>query len=62
MGGFVRIYEPPKHNTCYTSVWSSKLYKITFMNDNVFIIDDYYKRQVVQRNGLLKINGAEGKY
>ena len=34
---------------------------ITFMNENGYLIDDYYKRKVVQRIELLKIDGAEGK-
>ena len=55
------IYEPPKHKKGYESVWGSKVYKITFMNENGYIINDYYKRKVVQRNELLKIEGAEGK-
>ena len=60
-GSFVRIFEPPKHKNGYTSVWSSKVYKITFMNGNGYLIDDYYKRKVFQRNELLKVEGAEGK-
>ena len=61
MGSFVRIYEPPKHKKCYTSVWSSEVYKITFMNDNGYRIDDFSKRKVFQRNELLKIQGNEDK-
>ena len=61
MGSFVRIYEPPKHKKGYTSVWSSKVYNITFMNDNGYIIDDYSKKNVFQRNELLKIQGNEDK-
>ena len=61
VGSFVSIYEPPKHKKGYTSVWSSKVYKITFMNENEYIIDDYSKRTAFQRNELLKIEGAEGK-
>ena len=61
VGSFVRIYEPPKHKKGYKSIWSSKVYKITFMNENGYLIYDYYKRKVFQRNELLKIEGAEGK-
>ena len=61
MGSFVRIYEPPKHKTSYKSVWSSRVYKITFMNEKGYIIDDYSKRKVFQRNEMLKIESAEGK-
>ena len=61
MGSFVRIYEPPKHKKGYKSVWSSRVYKITFMNEKGYLIDDYYKRKVVQRNEMLKIEGAEDK-
>ena len=52
VGSFVRIYEPPKHKKGYKYVWSSKVYKITFMNDNVYLIDDYSKKKVYQRSEL----------
>ena len=61
VGSFVRIYEPPKHKKSYKSVWSSRVYKITFMNENGYLIDDYSKRKVFQRNEMLKIESAEGK-
>ena len=61
VGSSVRIYEPPKHKKGYKSVWSSKVYKITFMNDNGYLIDDFSKRKVFQRNELLKINASEDK-
>ena len=61
LGDSVRIYEPPKHKKGYKSVWSSKVYKITFMNGKGYLIDDYSKRKVFQRNELLKIVGNEGK-
>ena len=35
--------------------------RITFMNDNGYLIDDCSKRKVFQRNGLLKIQGNEDK-
>ena len=54
VGSFVGIYEPPKHAKGYTSVWSSKAYKITFMNENGYIIDDYSKK-AFQRGELLKL-------
>ena len=38
-----------------------KVYKITFMNDNGYLMDDFYKRKVFHRNELLKIQGAEDK-
>ena len=46
----------------YKPVWSSKVYKIMFMNENGYLIDGYSKRKAFQRNELLKIEGAEGKY
>ena len=61
VGSFVRIYEPPKHKKGYKSAWSSKVYKIMFMNDNGYTIDDYSKRKVFQHNELLKIQGNEDK-
>jgi len=61
VGSFVRIYEPPKHKKGYKSVWSSRVYKITFMNENGYLIDDYSKKKVFQRNELLKIEAAEDK-
>ena len=61
VGSSVRIYEPPKHKKGYRSVWSPKVYKVTFLNDNGCFIDDYSERKVFQRNGLLKIEGNEDK-
>ena len=61
VGNFVRIYEPPKHKKSYKSVWSSRVYKITFMNENGYLIDDYSKKKVFQRNQSLKIQGNEDK-
>ena len=61
VGSSVRIYEPPKHKKGYKSVWSAKVYKITFMNENGYLIDDYSKRKVFQRNELLKIDASEDK-
>ena len=46
MGSFVRIYEPLQHKKGYKSVWSSKVYKITFVNENGYLIGDYSKRKV----------------
>ena len=57
----VRIYEPPKHKKGYESVWSSKVYNITFMNENGYLIYDCSKKKVFQRNELLKIQGNEDK-
>ena len=62
IGDFVRVYEPPKHKKGYKSVWSDKVYKITFMNENDYMINDYNTRKIYQRNELLKIEAAEGKY
>ena len=50
VGSFVRNYEPPKHKKGYKSVWSSKVYKITLMNENGYLIGDYSKIKVFQRN------------
>ena len=61
VGNFVRNYEPPKHTKCYKSVWSSKVYNITFMNENGYLIYDYYKNKVYQRNKILNTDGAEDK-
>ena len=61
MGSLVRIDEPPKHKKGYNSVWSSKVYQITFMNEKGYLIDDFSKRKVFQRNELLKIEGDEDK-
>ena len=58
---FVRIYETPKHKKGYTYVWSSKVYRITLMNENGYLIDECSKTNVVQRNGLLKTDGNEDK-
>ena len=61
VGSFARIYEPPKHNKGYKSVWGSRVYKITCMNEKGYLIDDYSKRKVFQRNEMLKIEGAQDK-
>ena len=61
VGNSVRIYEPPKHKKGYKSVWSSKVYKIAFINEKGYLINDYSKGKVFQRNELLKIEGDEGK-
>ena len=39
----------------YKYVWSSRVYKITFMNEKGYLIDDYSKRKVFQRNEMLKL-------
>ena len=62
VGNSVRSYEPPKHKKGYKPVWSSTVYKIVFMNESGYLIDDYSKRNAFRRNELLKIEGAEGKY
>ena len=59
MGSFVRIYEAHKHKKGYTFVWSSKVYNSTFMNENGYLIDDYSKKNMFQRNELLNIQGNE---
>ena len=61
VGSFARSYEPPKHKKGYKSAWSSKVYRITFMNENGYLIDEYSKKNVFQRNELLKIQGKESK-
>ena len=40
---------------------SSKVYKIAFINEKGYLINDYSKGKVFQRNELLKIEGDEGK-
>ena len=60
-GSFVRTYEPPKHKKGYKSAWSSKVYKITLMNENGYLIDGYSKRTVFQRNEILKTDGKEAE-
>ena len=44
----------------YTSSWSKEIYKVTFGNDNQYLVNDN-KRKVFNRWELLKIEGAEGK-
>ena len=61
VGSFIIIYEPPKHKKGYEFAWSSKVYNITFMNDNGCLIDDYSKNKVYQRSELLKNDGNEDK-
>ena len=61
VGSCVIICEPPKHKKGYKSVWSSKVYNITFMNDNGYLIDDCSNKKVYQRNALLENQGNEDK-
>lgn len=58
---FVRTYVKPNTFTKgYESRWSKDVYKVIYIKDNEFLLDDG-KRRVYRRHELLKISGAEGK-
>ena len=40
--------------------WSEEVYKVTFIKDNQYLVNDN-KRRVYNRWELLKVEGAEGK-
>ena len=42
------------------SVWSKEVFKITFIKDNQYLINDHRSR-VWNRHELLKVDAAEGK-
>ena len=61
VGDSVRTYvKPQTFKKGYHSAWSKDVYKITFIKDNQYLINDH-KRRVYNRFELLKIEGAEGK-
>ena len=61
VGDSVRTYiKPHTFKKGYTSSWSSQVYKVTFIKDNQYLVNDN-KRKVMNRWELLKIEGAEGK-
>ena len=61
VGDSVRTYvKPQTFKKGYHSAWSKDVYKITFIKDNQYLINDH-KRRVYNRFELLKIEGAQGK-
>jgi hypothetical protein len=61
VGSSVRTYiKPHTFKKGYTSSWSKDVYKVTFIKDNQYLVNDN-KRKVYNRWELLKIDGAEGK-
>ena len=44
----------------HVSVWSKEVFKITFIKDNQYLINDF-RRRVWNRWESLKVDAAEGK-
>ena len=58
----VRIYiKPGSFKKGYDSSWSKDVFKITFIKDNQYLVNNNTRR-VYNRWELLKIEGAEDKY
>lgn len=57
----VRTYiKPHTFKKGYHSSWSSQVYKVTYVENNQYLVNDN-KRRVYNRWELLKIEGSEGK-
>ena len=57
----MRTYVKPKNmKKGNVSVWSKEVFKITFIKDNQYLINDHRSR-VWNRHELLKVDAAEGK-
>ena len=62
VGDYVRTYVKKKSHQKQTDKrWSEEIYKITFIKDNQYMINDANRKRVWSRHELLKIKGAEGK-
>ena len=58
----VRTYiKPHTFKKGYQPSWSKEVYKITFIKNNQYLINDGVRRRVWNRHELLKINAAESK-
>ena len=61
VGDSVRTYiKPHTFKKGYHSSWSKEVYRVTFIKDNQYLVNDN-KRKVYNRWELLKIEGSEGK-
>jgi len=62
VGDYVRTFvETKSHSKQTDKRWSEEIYRITFVKDNQYLINDPSRRRVWNRHELLKIKGAEGK-
>ena len=62
VGDTVRTYiKPHTFKKGYQPSWSKEVYKITFIKDHQYLIDDGVRRRVWNRHELLKVDGVEGK-
>ena len=61
MGDSVKTYiKPHTFKKGHHSSWSKEVYKITFIRDNQYLLNDN-RRKVYNRWELLKLEGSEGK-
>ena len=56
----ITYIKPDTFKKEYNSAWPKDVYKITFITDNQYMVNDH-KRKVYNRWELLKIEGSEGK-
>ena len=62
IGDNVRTYiKPHTFKKGYQPSWSKVVYKITFIKNNQYLINDGVRRRVWNRHELLKISGVEGE-
>ena len=62
VGDSVRTYiKPHTFKKRYQPSWSKEVYRITFIRNNQYLINDANRKRLWNRHGLLKIGGAEGK-
>ena len=57
VGTYVKPKSMKKQNG---SVWSKEVFKITFIKDNQYLINDF-RHRVWNRHELLRVDGVEGK-
>ena len=62
IGDSVRTYiKPHTFKKGYQPSWSKDVYRITFIRNNQYLINDANRKRLWNRHELLKIEGAEGK-
>ncbi len=63
VGDAVRtLVKPHTFKKGYQSSWSKQVYKITFIYDKQYLINDSDRRRVWNRHELLKVEGNEGQF
>ena len=62
VGQKVRTYiKPHTFKKGYQPSWSKEIYKITYIKNNQYLINDSSRKRVWNRHELLKVEGEEGK-